>query len=698
MPLKVQSRGPASRPKQASPANAAAPSTLPFGLIEPPKGSPQLPAGVSLCMIVKNEEQYLEQCLASIGGAVDEICVVDTGSSDRTIEIAKRFGARVEGHAWRDDFAWARNKAIDMATKRWIIMLDADEELAPEGRASLARLKSTPAGTCGLYLRCENLSDDYKGTGTMSHLLARIFPNNPRIRYTSPIHEYITIDGKETGIDTKLSDIRIIHHGYLAGIVSKRDKASRNLAMIRRACDDEPDNAFHWYNLGMTAHVVKDYGLAIEGFERMRDLLQNRERGFLPVALVTLAECYSELNNDEERALEVVQTCLTAVPHFSNAHFTQGRILAKLGRREEARSAFLAAIEDGKHRDVQFVVDDQIYQWKAQLSIGISLGEEQRWEEAIEWYDKGLQNQPSVQPLLFNRAHALEQSKRLEEAHTAFRELYERFRDELSIVQYINFLLRQNKKQEAVELMERTIGDVSPRVAATFFTAAAQLAQRDGNAFQELQYLQRAHACDPAAGPVLDALEQLYTKHNDVAMLRELQTNEFTYEPVEAADFARRSYRLIALGKLEEAARYAELGLKLAPQDGKLRYNAAAAYVQLGRPQEALNHLCAIAPDAKEVGERAGLLRANVLRDAGSAAQAVDILDELIVRAPDRLEPILLKAKCLEDCGRAGEAAALLEGSLALDLHRVSIELGTLYLRTGRFAEAQRLAENALAG
>ncbi len=649
-------------------------------------------------MIVKNEEQYLEQCLASIAGAVDEICIVDTGSSDRTIEIAKRFGARVEEHVWRDDFSWARNKAIDMATKRWIVMLDADEELVPEGRASLARLKSTPAGTCGLYLRCENLSDDYKGTGTMSHLLARIFPNNPRIRYISPIHEYITIDGKETGIDTKLSDIRIIHHGYLAGIVSERNKAGRNLAMIRQACEDHPDNAFHWYNLGMTAHVVKDYRLAIDAFEKMRGILQNKERGFLPVALVTLAECYSELSNDDEKALEIVQTCLDAVPHFANAHFTQGRILAKLGRRDEAREAFVAAIDDRKYRDVQFVVDDQVYQWKAQLSIGISLGEDLRWEEAIEWYDKGLQNQPSVQPLLFNRAHALENTKRLDDAETAFRELYERFHDELSIVQYINFLLRHNKKHAGLALMERTLSEVSPRIAATFFVAAAQLAQRDGNPLEELQYLQRANAADPAAGPVLDALEQFYIKRNDRAMLLELQTSEFNHEPIEAPDFARRSYRLIGLGKFEEAARYAELGLKRVPLDGKLRYNAAAAYAALGWREDALENLRVIPLEAKEIGERAALLRATLLRDAGSPAEALGILDTLISRAPEQLEPVVLKAKCLEDCGRVDEAAILLEGSLALDVHRVSIELGTLYLRTGRFAEAQRLAENALAG
>src|SRR5579875_582277 len=138
-------------------------------------------------MVRQDEEKFLPRCLQSVAGVVDEINIVDTGSTDGTIEIARSFGARVERREWRDDFAWARNEALALATKRWILVLDADEELNADSRDLVAALKTVPAHLTGVWVRCLNLADDYKGTGACSHALGRIFPNSPRIRYRSPI-------------------------------------------------------------------------------------------------------------------------------------------------------------------------------------------------------------------------------------------------------------------------------------------------------------------------------------------------------------------------------------------------------------------------------------------------------------------------------------------------------------------------------
>src|ERR1700684_1232810 len=86
--------------------------TLLFGLPPAPEDHEQLPEGISLCMIVKNEERFLEACLRSVEGIVDEINIVDTVSTDRTLEIAAKFGARIEHREWRNDFAWARNEVL----------------------------------------------------------------------------------------------------------------------------------------------------------------------------------------------------------------------------------------------------------------------------------------------------------------------------------------------------------------------------------------------------------------------------------------------------------------------------------------------------------------------------------------------------------------------------------------------------------
>jgi glycosyltransferase involved in cell wall biosynthesis len=240
MPIYVRSK------RRAIPTPAVANSVpskkgeLLFGLPQPPAGWPQKPPGISVCMIVKNEERFLAQCLRSVQDIADEIVVVDTGSTDRTIEIAKSFGAVVVERPWRNDFGWARNQAIELATKRWILIVDADEELMAQSKKPLMSLKSVPAWRTAVWVRIYNRSDDYVGTGDMSHALVRIFPNDDAIRYRGMIHEFPTVDGDVNGLKGASSPIGIVHHGYVKEIVHDRDKGARNLAIVKAAAEAEP--------------------------------------------------------------------------------------------------------------------------------------------------------------------------------------------------------------------------------------------------------------------------------------------------------------------------------------------------------------------------------------------------------------------------------------------------------------------------
>ena len=119
--------------KQRKTANPIAWPALPD-----PNRKPRL----SVCMIVKNEERFLGQCLASVKDIADELIVIDTGSTDRTVEIAREHGAQVGNFEWCNDFAAARNASIAPATGDWILFLDADEELSPTEKAELPRLLS----------------------------------------------------------------------------------------------------------------------------------------------------------------------------------------------------------------------------------------------------------------------------------------------------------------------------------------------------------------------------------------------------------------------------------------------------------------------------------------------------------------------------------------------------------------------------
>lgn len=144
---------------------------------------------VSLCMIVKNEERSLPSCLNSVRGAVDEVIVVDTGSTDQTVQLARQQGAAVIPFNWCDDFAAARNRGLAAATGDWILFLDADEILDDKARVELP-LWSTQKGVDGFFLQIHNYTGNGSGGVTINPVL-RMFRNHPEHRFSGRIHEQI---------------------------------------------------------------------------------------------------------------------------------------------------------------------------------------------------------------------------------------------------------------------------------------------------------------------------------------------------------------------------------------------------------------------------------------------------------------------------------------------------------------------------
>ncbi|MBI5398085.1 glycosyltransferase family 2 protein [Candidatus Woesearchaeota archaeon] len=166
--------------------------------------------GISLCMIVKNESQYLRPCLESIKPFVDELIIVDTGSADDTIAIAKEFGAKVSSFVWCDDFSAARNESLKYATKEWILVLDADEQLISSDINALKTLLQDPSLKASEVLGFQLDQRTYSKVSTpkslpnlvkhplvskypyyVSHKLVRLFKNTPKISYRYTIHELV---------------------------------------------------------------------------------------------------------------------------------------------------------------------------------------------------------------------------------------------------------------------------------------------------------------------------------------------------------------------------------------------------------------------------------------------------------------------------------------------------------------------------
>ncbi|HEX6972399.1 MAG TPA: glycosyltransferase family 2 protein, partial [Limnochordia bacterium] len=202
---------------------------------------------LSVCMIVKDEEEHLDACLKSVAGVADEIVVVDTGSTDRTVEIAKAHGARVIEFEWCDDFAAARNAGLEVAKGEWILMIDADETVFEEDRELLRRTVTTRQAVEAFWLNIHNVLDDGE---EVIHAYPRLFRNRPHYRFRGAVHEQIATAITEKGGKIAPSPVRLRHTGYLTRVVISRNKVRRNVTLLERLVAQGQDDDLLQLSLG----------------------------------------------------------------------------------------------------------------------------------------------------------------------------------------------------------------------------------------------------------------------------------------------------------------------------------------------------------------------------------------------------------------------------------------------------------------
>jgi GT2 family glycosyltransferase len=224
---------------------------------------------VSLCLIVKNEESNIAACLQSAAGLCDEVIAVDTGSTDRTREIATELGARVFEFAWVDSFSAARNECLKHATGDWIFWLDADDRIDDDNRRKLKDLfASLPDANLCFSMKCRCLPDPATGVYTdVDHI--RLFRRHPAIRWTFRVHEQILPSVRAAGGEVRWSDAVILHTGYTDPALRRR-KLERDLRLLRLEESEQPEGPFTLFNLGS---VTQELGRPEEALTYLRKSL-----------------------------------------------------------------------------------------------------------------------------------------------------------------------------------------------------------------------------------------------------------------------------------------------------------------------------------------------------------------------------------------------------------------------------------------
>lgn len=316
---------------------------------------------LSLCMIVRDEQEDLGRCLSSVRSLADEIIVVDTGSIDSTRILAAEFGARVVEWGWRDDFAAARNRSLEEASGEWILILDADEELPPEGRDGLLALlkkrrsrkaivegdglavatagTQDPAATVGYRLTVVDFLGSEAGPEFQMMPSLRLFRNRMGYRFTGRVHEELS---PGPGVVGDATGIRIHHYGHLDPYLRRKKAPLRNAALLGGVMKEAPKAEDVKLRLGRELWLAGDLDAALKYLARAAKEIPRGSD--LHARLLGLQALCLKQRGEPASALQAIREGTELFPDFSDLHYLAGELHLDRGDFSRALEAYRRAI------------------------------------------------------------------------------------------------------------------------------------------------------------------------------------------------------------------------------------------------------------------------------------------------------------------------------------------------------------------
>ncbi|WP_158602424.1 glycosyltransferase [Cohnella endophytica] len=351
-------------------------------------------SGISLCMIARDEEAVIGRCLSSVADVVTEIIVVDTGSSDRTREIARSFGATVVSMPWRGDFAYARNIALALAAQPWILVLDADEELvrgeeAPKEEDFLTLLsRARRDGVFGYNIRMVS----FVGTGEeyVTDSVCRLFRNDPRIRFSGPLHEEVASSISRlsgSGIADLGVAARIDHYGYLDRVIAEKRKGERNRAILDTVLRRFPNDPYWLYALGTEHYQEGAYEQALECYARSLPFVP-KDAGYLSDLRLKIAFAFRETGRRRDAVL-LADDALRDYPDYPDLLELRAMLAVDEGE-EQGALVLLSRAREAGDRSERYSSCSGSGTYRTLHMIGRIYERLGQREEAIEAYRRSL--------------------------------------------------------------------------------------------------------------------------------------------------------------------------------------------------------------------------------------------------------------------------------------------------------------------
>ena len=348
-------------------------------------------------MIVCNEEDFLPECLRSVEGTVNEMVIVDTGSTDRTPEVALKFGARCFAAPWAHDFAGARNISLQYATGDYILVMDADEVLTAKGRSAMQKSFADFPGADAFFVHILNQTDGGGMSEIEESLNVRLFRNDSQYRFSGALHEQIAESILHADPPGRIFDsgIEFIHRGYLKSVVANKGKKERNLEIALREAKNHPGDGFRAFNLGLEYVRLERWDAAVRAFQDARDwsvqdaLWVSR---FYKIYASTLMQ-----TGLWEQAGLLLEEALVLFPDYTDLVYLKGVCLYQQQEWSRALQCYAACVEMGDPPIPPYTVDKGISTYRAYFAMGQIFQIVGKSAEAIASYRLAFEQNPSFQ-------------------------------------------------------------------------------------------------------------------------------------------------------------------------------------------------------------------------------------------------------------------------------------------------------------
>ncbi|MHC4267008.1 MAG: tetratricopeptide repeat-containing glycosyltransferase family 2 protein [Planctomycetota bacterium] len=538
---------------------------------------------LSLCMIVKDEEKFLPTCLESIKDHVDEIIIVDTGSTDRTVEVATKYNAKIYHHPWENSFSKARNYSLSYATCDWVLILDADEEVEKE---DACRLREVIRDNEVNVIKLPVFYKPKGGKNLSVSCSERIFKNYMGIHYEGIVHNQLIYSGIDKNVNIKLN-----HYGYHQGEEQMKKKFKRTSTLLKEQIKDDPENPIPHHYLAISCldrkkndECIKEALEAIRLFEAQKSNSQFRFLSYYTVCVAYYRK--SDLTNAEKYALKAIEY----YPDYLDAHCILTSIYFlrkeyyKCEKATENYLRLLEAIETDPSKSLSIPYNTLNHAWLAHtrmainhyeqsnenygnqslnnaihcadnvcdpyFAIGKHFMEHNNLMMAVRFLKDGLKNDPKNREIQYYLADTYEKSGSSDKALKLYRSILDDYEDEIPAEYRIGLLhLKHNRFEEAINSLKSVINKDAKHIEALFNLAIAY--ERIKSIAQAKDTYNNILTTKPEYPEVYIRLGNLYLNESDYNKAKECFLNSIKFDKYLLESHLALSRIYISLDDLE---------------------------------------------------------------------------------------------------------------------------------------------------